>query len=249
MAYSGIIDYLCGVFLKYYPKHFDMKVSYYGHSCFQIDIGEYQLLLDPFISGNPLATHIDTHTIKPSHIILSHGHGDHVMDAEAIAKQSGAMIISNFEIVSWYETKGIPGHGMNHGGWFSFPFGSVKCVNAIHSSVLPDGTYGGNPCGFVVRTGGKQFYFAGDTALHHDMKLIPTLCGKLDFAILPIGSNFTMDIQEAIIASQFIECNEIIGCHYDTFPPIKIDHAEAIDKFKKAGVNLHLVEIGKSIEF
>src|SRR5690606_10223835 len=178
------------------------------------------------------------------YILLSHGHQDHVADAETIAKRTDAPIISNFEIYSWYVEKGLKGHPMNHGGSWKFDFGTVKYVYAVHSSVLPDGTYGGNPGGFVISNGKTTFYFAGDTALTMDMKLIPMTCPKLDFAILPIGDNFTMGIQDALIASDFIECNKIIGCHYDTFGYVKIDHAAAKKAFAGKGKELILPEIG-----
>jgi L-ascorbate metabolism protein UlaG (beta-lactamase superfamily) len=224
-----------------------MKITFLGHSCFEIETAGKTLLFDPFISGNTLASHINIDALQPDYILLSHGHGDHVLDAESIARRTGAPIISNYEIVTWYKGKGLNGHEMNHGGSWSFDFGKVKYVNAVHSSVLPDGTYGGNPGGFVIENEEGRFYFAGDTALHMDMKLIPLTCGKLNFAILPIGSNFTMDVSDAVLASQFIECDEVIGCHFDTFGYIKIDHQEALHSFSKAGKRLRLLGIGESI--
>jgi L-ascorbate metabolism protein UlaG (beta-lactamase superfamily) len=225
-----------------------MKIRFLGHSCFEIIIGKYNLVFDPFISGNSKASHIDIKSLKPNFILLSHGHADHVMDAEAIARASGAKIISNYEVVSWYKGMGLDGHEMNHGGSWDFDFGRVKYVNAVHSSMLPDGSYGGNPGGFVVKTAEGQFYFAGDTAVYSDMKLIPQLCGKIDFAILPIGSNFTMDYQEALLASDFIECDKILGCHFDTFPYIEINHQEVQAAFKSKGKEMILLNIGETIE-
>ena len=169
------------------------------------------------------------------------------MDAEAIAKNTGASIISNFEIVSWYEGKGVSGHPMNHGGKFDFDFGTVKYVSAIHSSVLPDGTYGGNPGGFVIWNDNSCFYMAGDTALTYDMKLIPLLCPHLNWAALPIGDNFTMGIEEAIIASSFIDCKNIVGCHYDTFPIIELDPNAAKSAFTSEGIDLQLPGVGETI--
>ena len=136
---------------------------------------------------------------------------------------------------------------MNIGGQWRFDFGAVKCVNAVHSSVLPDGSYGGNPMGFLIETKNKNFYYAGDTALTYDMKLIGEY-RNIDFALLPIGDNFTMGIDNAIIASDFINCNNIIGVHYDTFGYIKIDSNDAIRKFNSAGKNLQLIPIGDTIE-
>jgi L-ascorbate metabolism protein UlaG (beta-lactamase superfamily) len=226
-----------------------MKVTYYGQSCFLIETLGQKLLFDPFISPNPLQSENGkaiVNTIEADYILLTHGHGDHVADAESIAKRCGATIISNYEIVSWYQTKGIKGHPMNLGGSKSFDFGTVKMVNAVHSSVLPDGTYAGNPSGFVVSNTEITFYIAGDTALTMDMKLIPMTCPKLDFAILPIGDNFTMGISDAVLAAQFIECDKIIGCHYDTFGYIKINHASAQKAFSAKGKELILLPLNES---
>lgn len=225
-----------------------MKLTYLGQSAFHIHIENTDLIFDPMISPNPLASDIDLSSLKCEYILLSHGHGDHVADAETLAKQNDAKIISNYEVVSWYEGKGITGHPMNLGGKFKFDFGTVKYVNAVHSSMLPDGSYGGASGGFVIWNEAKSFYFAGDTALTLDMKLIPMVCPTLDFAILPIGDNFTMGYEDAVIAAEFIQCDKIIGCHYDTFGYIKIDHEAAIAEFKNAGKELILLNIGQSIE-
>lgn len=228
-----------------------MKISYYGHSCFLVETKGKKILFDPFISPNELAQKagIKADKIEADYILLSHGHQDHVADAEAIARRTGAKIVSSFEIVSWYGEKGIEGHPMNHGGHWRFDFGTVKFVNAVHSSVLPDGTYAANPGGFVIWNDEGCFYFAGDTALTMDMKLIPMTCPKLDFAILPIGDNFTMNYKDAVIASDFIECNRIVGCHYDTFGYIVIDHAAAKKAFTDKGKELILLPVGGSQSF
>lgn len=225
-----------------------MKIRYLGQNGFSFQMKDKNIVVDPFISSNPLAEHINVADIEADYILLTHGHMDHVADAEAIAKANDATIVSNYEIVSWYESKGIKGHPMNHGGKWAFDFGTVKYVNAIHSSVLPDGSYGGNPGGFVIWNDEVAFYIAGDTALTMDMKLIPSICPELDFAILPIGDNFTMGIEDAVMASDFIECSRIIGSHYDTFGYIKINHAEAKERFEEAGKELILLEVGQSIE-
>jgi len=222
-----------------------MEIYYLGHGCIQVNTMGKILLIDPFITPNPLAANIDIEQLKPDYILLTHGHEDHVADAEVIAKNSGAKIIANFEIVSWYEKKGIEGHPMNHGGQWQFDFGKLKMVNAVHSSVLPDGTYGGNPAGFVMSNNEATIYIAGDTALHQDMKLIPTFF-NLDVAILPIGDNFTMGIDEAIVASQFVEVNKVLGMHFDTFPYIEINKERAVESFKNKGIELILLDIGSS---
>lgn len=225
-----------------------MKVTYYGHSCFNVEVSGKNLLFDPFISANELAKNIDVTKIKADYILISHGHEDHLADAASIAKKNNATVISNYEVALWHNTKhGIEKwHPMNHGGKWKFDFGTVKYVKAVHSSTLPDGTSGGNPGGFVVDSTEAVFYYSGDTALTYDMKLIGEMY-KLNFACLAIGDNFTMGIEEALMAADFIKCNNIIGMHYDTFGYIKINHNEAKEKFSKAGKTLHLLEIGKSI--
>lgn len=227
-----------------------MKVTYYGHSCFSIEVNGSHLLFDPFISGNPAAAHIDISAIPADYILISHGHQDHVLDVEAIAKRTGALLISNYEIIQWFAAKGIDkGHGMNLGGEFSFDFGTVKYVNAVHSSSMPDGTYGGNPGGFVVTPKGSRsgFYYSGDTALTYDMKLIGE-SEQIDFALLPIGDNFTMGPKDAVRCAELVGTHTIVGLHYDTFPPIKIDSRKARELFLETGKSLLLPKIGETVE-
>jgi L-ascorbate metabolism protein UlaG (beta-lactamase superfamily) len=224
-----------------------MKITFYGHASLGIQIDDTNILVDPFITGNPKASGINIDELKADYILVTHAHQDHVLDVEAIAKRTGAIIISNFEIISHYEKMGMDGHPMNHGGTWDFEFGSIKYVNAIHTSSFPDGSYGGQPGGFVIEGEHKNIYIAGDTALTFDMKLIP-LQTKLDLAVLPIGDNFTMGIDDAIIASDFIECDKILGYHYDTFGYIEINHEVAKRKFFEKGKDLMLLPIGDSIE-
>ena len=225
-----------------------MKVTFFGHATFEIDLNGSKLLFDPFFTGNPLHNNFDLGQLNPDWILVSHGHGDHCADVETIAKQSESKLISNYEIVNWFGEKGVSGHPINHGGKFKFDFGTVKYVNAIHTSSLPDGSNGGDPGGFVVWNDQNCFYFAGDTALTKDMELIPMTCPKLDFAILPIGDNFTMGYEDAAIAAEFIQCDTIIGCHYDTFGYIKIDKSKALEAFEKKNKKLILPEIGETID-
>lgn len=226
-----------------------MKIKYIGQAGFIIEFGEKTLVIDPFITANDkMNATLKVADIKCDYVLLTHGHQDHVLDAEAIAKQNDAKIISNYEIVSYYEKRGIAGHPLNHGGEWKFDFGTVKFVSAIHSSVLPDGTYAGNPGGFVIYNDENCFYHAGDTALTMDMKLIPMTCPKLDFAILPIGNNFTMGYKDAVIAAEFIECDKIIGCHFDTFELIEIDRIGAKETFSKRQKELILMDLGQEIE-
>ena len=225
-----------------------MKLSYYGHSCFLVEIGGKSLLFDPFITPNPLASHIKVDQIPADYILVSHGHFDHIADAIEIAKRTNATVISNFEIVVWLGKQGIENaHPLNHGGGRTFDFGRVKYVNAVHSSQLPDGSYGGNPGGFVVENAEETFYYSGDTALTNNMQFIAEEF-ELRFAVLPIGDNFTMGAQDAAKAAGILKCTQVVGVHYDTFPPIKIDHAEAASIFAKAGVKLHLLPIGGSVD-
>lgn len=219
-------------------------LKFLGHSSFLIELNGKKLLFDPFILGNPLAESIRIEELRPDYILISHGHGDHVGDAIAIAQQSGATVISNYEIMNWFDSKGIKALAMNQGGKLSFDFGIIKMVSAAHSAVLPDGSYGGHPNGFVIWNESLSFYFAGDTALSMEMKLIPMSCPKLDFAILPIGDVFTMDVDDAVLASDFCEVSTVVGAHFDTFPPIKIDHNKALESFSKVNKKLILPEIG-----
>jgi len=223
-----------------------MEITYYGHSCFQITVDENKILFDPFITPNPLAIGISITEINPDFVLITHGHGDHLADAEAILKQSGAMLIANFEVVTWFQNKGIENaHPMNQGGSKEFDFGSVKVVNAVHSSSMPDGSYGGNPVGFVLNYLGQSLYYAGDTALHQDMKQIKEEF-NLNFALLPIGDNFTMGIDDALITASYVGTDKVIGMHYDTFPYIEIDHQTALDKASVAGIDLTLPVIGQT---
>lgn len=223
-----------------------MKITYYGHSCFEVVVNGKKLLFDPFISHNPLAKHINVGSIQPDFVLVSHGHADHIDDCVKIAQQSGATVVANYEIITWLRKQGLENvHEMNVGGKWMCDFGKVKCVAAVHSSSLPDGSYGGVAMGFIIESTEGNFYYAGDTALTYDMKLIGEF-RQLNFAFLPIGDNFTMGIDNAVICSNFIKCPKIVGMHYDTFPPIKINHSEAIAKFQDAGKSLHLFEIGSS---
>jgi L-ascorbate metabolism protein UlaG (beta-lactamase superfamily) len=225
-----------------------MKFTYYGHSCFLVEENGKKILFDPFITKNELAKAIDIEKIECDYIAISHGHFDHIADVMPIVQRTKATIICSFEIYEWLSKQGLTNfRPMNTGGKWTSDFGTVKCVVAIHSSNLPDGSYGANPMGFVFNTSEGDFYYSGDTALTLDMQLIPRWA-KLKFAVLPIGDNFTMDVDDAIIAADFIQCNKIIGVHYDTFGFIVIDHEAAKEKFKQAGKELILVNIGQTIE-
>ena len=225
-----------------------MQFTYYGQSCFSVTVSGKKLLFDPFITANELAKHIDLNTIEADYILLSHAHNDHVLDAEAIAKRTGATIIANYEVAMWFAGKGIEKyHPMNTGGKWVFDFGTVKCVTAVHSSCFEDGSNGGVAMGFVIMNDETNFYYAGDTALTLDMQLIPGFA-KIDFAVLPIGDNFTMGMDDAAKAAKMLQTKMVIGVHYDTFGFIKIDHQQAINVFKQQEVELKLPGIGETIE-
>ena len=224
-----------------------MKITFLGHATLNIALDNFEILIDPFISGNEKAAgKVDLESLNPDYILLTHAHQDHVLDVETIASKSGATIVSNYEIAMYYGNKGLKSHPMNHGGSWEFDFGKVKYTQAIHTSSFADGTYGGQPGGFIINAEGKRVYIAGDTALTMDMKLIPAEA-KLDLAVLPIGDNFTMGIDDAVIAAEFLDCDKILGYHYDTFGYIEIDHQYALSAFETAGKKLHLPEIGQSI--
>jgi L-ascorbate metabolism protein UlaG (beta-lactamase superfamily) len=223
-----------------------MEIQFLGHAALYIKTSTHNILVDPFISGNPKASSINIQDLSPHVILLTHAHEDHILDVEKIAKANDALIVSNFEIVSHFQKKGLKGHPMNHGGKWAFDFGELKYVNAIHTSSFPDGSYGGQPGGFVLSADSKIIYIAGDTALTYDMKLIANEF-KLDLAILPIGDNFTMGIDDAIVASDFVECKKVLGYHFDTFGFIEIDRNSAVQKFSNNEKELILLEIGMSV--
>ncbi|HET9057181.1 MAG TPA: metal-dependent hydrolase [Chitinophagaceae bacterium] len=224
-----------------------MKLTYYGHSCFMVEVNGKKLLFDPFITGNELAKSIDVNKVEADYILISHGHMDHILDAVSIASRTGAKVVCAWEIYVWLGKQGIDNvHPMNTGGKWDFDFGTVKCVAAQHSSGLPDGSYGGNPMGFVITSKEKNFYYSGDTALSLDMQLIPQWA-VIDFSILPIGDNFTMGSTDAVRAAHMINCHTVVGVHYDTFGFIKINHEDTNDLFTQNGLQLLLPKIGETI--
>lgn len=224
-----------------------MKITYLGHASLLIQTKNHRIVVDPFVSANELAKDkVDLDSLQPDYILLTHAHQDHVLDVEVLAKQKNATIVSNYEIAMHYGAKEFNVHPMNHGGSWNFDFGTIQYVNAVHTSAFADGSYGGQPGGFIIVADGKTIYIAGDTALTMDMKLIP-MRHKLDLAILPIGDNFTMDYKDAAIASDFVECNRVMGYHFDTFGYIEIDQAEAKKYFQTQQKELVLLAIGASM--
>ncbi|MDF2189504.1 metal-dependent hydrolase [Paraflavitalea sp. CAU 1676] len=226
-----------------------MKLTYYGHSCFSVSVKGKKLLFDPFITYNELANNVvDVDQVEADYILVSHGHADHIADCVRIAARTGAQVIATWEVGEWLMKQGITNvHQMNTGGKWNFGDFMVKCVVAQHSSGLPDGSYGGNPMGFIVYTDEGNFYYSGDTALTLDMQLIPRWA-KLNFAVLPIGDNFTMDATDAAECARMVQCDKVVGVHYDTFGFIRIDHQQAVKAFADAGAALQLVKIGDTID-
>lgn len=202
-----------------------MTLTYLGHSAIRLQHGGHEVLIDPFLTGNPRAP-LGPDDVEPGFIVLTHAHGDHVGDTEALARRTGATIVSSFEIAEYYGARGLSTHGMNPGGPASFPFGRVRFTPAWHSSSFPDGTYGGMPMGAVLELGDTTIYHAGDTALFSDMRLIAR--HGLDVALLPIGGNFTMDPDDAVEAAKLLAASTVVPIHYDTFDLIAQDaHAFA----------------------
>ena len=225
-----------------------IKYTFVGHGTHLLDINGVKVLIDPFFDDNP-ATDVAADSVEADYILVSHGHGDHIADAVSIAKRTGAKLISNFEIYSWFGEQGIPEeqrHPQHIGGSFEHPFGKVKLTIAHHGSGLPDGSYGGNPAGFLITADGKKLYFACDTSLFYDMKLYGK--EKLDLAVLPIGDNFTMGPDDALKAVKFLKPKQVVPCHYNTWPPIEQD-AEAWKKRveKKTKAKVSVLAAGESL--
>jgi len=213
-----------------------MKLMYVGHSAMYFE-GDVKILIDPFITGNPWVKGRQ-YDFSPDYIFLSHGHGDHLGDAIDFAKRSGATIIAPYELAAWCSWQDVLTHPMHIGGKFQFPFGWVKLVNAIHGSGLitkHEIHYMGHPCGFLWETQGKRFYYAGDTALTYDMKLLKD--SSIDYAFLPIGGNFTMDVDDALKAAEMIRPKTVMPVHYNTFEVIEASPEEFVKKVKDRGMD------------
>jgi L-ascorbate metabolism protein UlaG (beta-lactamase superfamily) len=225
------------------------QIKYLGHSCFQITTNNKVIITDPYIRPNDkaMSAGVDFESLRADFILVSHGHVDHTADLQDLARQTGAKVIANWEIHNWLNKSGIEHtHPMNTGGKWDFGAFNIKMVPAVHSSSFEDGTYAGNPVGFVLWNDEDCFYFAGDTALFGDMQWIGEDF-QLGFALLPIGDNFTMDSRDALRASNLLRCQQIVGMHYDTFGYIEIDHERSVTMFRESGKQLHLIPINESI--
>ena len=222
-------------------------IKYLGHSALELKLAASNILIDPFISGNPFAV-AKAGDYSPSHIILSHAHGDHIGDTYEIAKRTGALVISNFEIANYCGEKGANVHPMHIGGAHQFPFGMVKLTPAWHGSSFPDGGYGGTPAGVLLTVGGKTIYHTGDTGLFLDMQLIGEM-NPVDIFLVNIGDNFTMGVDDAVKAVEFVKPKLTIPMHYKTFEVIDVNPQEFIDKVEAKGFKAKLMNIGEAYEF
>ncbi len=224
-----------------------MQVRYFGHSCFEVITGGYSLLFDPFLTQNPLAQHIDLESINPDYVLLTHGHYDHILDAELFLKKNNSTLICNFEIGNWFKKKGdYQIVKMNLGARINLPFGELRMTAAYHSSTLPDGSSGGNPGGFLVQNEEDNFYFAGDTGLGPYLEFI----GKHwppKVAFLPISGAVVMDANDALLATDWLGNPNVIGMHHNAFEELTIDKALAQQIFEKGNKTLTLLQSGETI--
>jgi len=226
-----------------------MKLQYHGHSCWQIITKDFNLIIDPFLNGNRFAK-VSVKDLKVDYVLVTHGHGDHLGDTEELAKQNNATVIAPYELSLYLAKKGVKVHPMHIGGGYSFPFGKVKLTPALHgSSVEENGEiiYTGMPCGYLLTIEGKTIYHAGDTALFRDMKTLGELY-KIDLALLPIGDNFTMGIDDAVTAATFLQAKKVIPMHFQTFEIINVNPQEFITKLKAKGIAGEIVDFGQIIE-
>jgi len=223
-----------------------IKITWFGHAALGLEIDGYKLVVDPYISENPAAT-LKPEEVEADFILITHGHFDHVGDAVNIAKRTGAMVISNFEISQWMEKQGVANvHGQHIGGAHDHPFGTLKLTPALHGSGLPDGTNGGNPVGFIITTrDNRKIYIVGDTGLFSDLKLYASL--GIELAFVPIGDNYTMGPEDAYTAVELINPKHVIPIHYNTWELIAQDAEAWAERVNKLGVQAHVLKPGESL--
>lgn len=222
------------------------KLTFHGQSCWEVEGDGHRVLFDPFFTGNPLADVGPEAFDSLDAILVTHGHGDHIADVEAIAKRTGALVVGNFEIATFFEKMGCRTHPMYIGGQREFPFGHVKLTIAHHGSSSPDGIALGSPTGIILTIDGRKIYHAGDTGVFLDMKLIAEMNGPFDVALLPIGDNFTMGIDEALKAAEFLGAKMYLPMHYNTFPVIEVDPGAFVDGVTSMGMDAAIVDPGAS---
>ncbi|NGQ95927.1 metal-dependent hydrolase [Brevibacillus sp. SYP-B805] len=227
-----------------------MEILYHGHSCVQITNNGISFIIDPFLSGNPVAV-TKAEDVRVQYVLLTHGHGDHIADAAEIAKRNDATIIATYELATYMEWQGAKAVGINLGGSVALEFGRVKMTHAFHSSSIDFSdqqkiVYLGMPGGFLIETGGKTLYHAGDTGLFGDMKLIGER-NRIDLAFLPIGDHFTMGPEDALVAAEWLGAKQVVPIHYNTFPPIKQDGEAFAAKLAEKGIGGIVMKPGETI--
>lgn len=222
-----------------------LNLTYHGHSCFELEADGHRIIVDPFLKGNTHAK-LDPADVRVEAILVSHGHGDHLGDTVEIARNNDCLVVSNFEIANYLGAQGLQVHPMHIGGARTFPFGRVKLVPAVHGSALPDGTHGGVAAGFIIWMGGRSVYYAGDTAIHSDMALYGRL-NPVDLALLPIGDNFTMGVDDAVEAAVLVQPKAAAPIHFNTFPVISADPQDFIRKLDARGIKGRLIGFGETV--